>query len=196
MNDGNRLLNRRTLDALNVQRHDQVLEIGMGNGLFVKDLFRREPSLRYTGCDYSTAMIEVASRQNQPLVEQGGVRFILADANLLPFADQAFDQVFTINTIYFWDYPDQVLSEIHRVLKPRGKITIALRPKGSMQHYPFVQFGFAMFTPDEVARLLESNGFEVINLIEQPEPDREFNGTRLKIDTLIVQGVTRPGSGT
>lgn len=42
MNVGNKFINLHTIDVLNPKANDVILEIGMGNGFFVKDIFKLE----------------------------------------------------------------------------------------------------------------------------------------------------------
>ena len=63
MSVGNQLINEWTIDALDLQPHDNVLEIGMGNGAFVDKITAGDKSIRYTGLDYSPLMIEEATKR-------------------------------------------------------------------------------------------------------------------------------------
>ena len=186
MNAGNRYINRSAIEVLQAQPGDQVLKIGMGNGFFVKELMAVYPAVQYTGIDYSEVMVEEAKQRNADLIENGQVQFQLASAGQLPFAAEIFHTVFTVNTVYFWDDPAQVLSGIRRVLKPAGQLLIAVRPRSVMQHYPFVKYGFQMFSSQELGALLTRNGFTVTAILEKPEPDQEINGQKLTVKTLIV----------
>ena len=42
MNKGNEVINKWTNDVLELQPNDNVLEIGMGNGYFVKDVLQAD----------------------------------------------------------------------------------------------------------------------------------------------------------
>ena len=59
MNDGNRPMNLQTLAALDAKKGEHILEIGMGNGAFVKNILSIDPTLRYTGIDFSPLMVEI-----------------------------------------------------------------------------------------------------------------------------------------
>ncbi len=176
MNKGNYLMNVAAIETLAPQAQDTILEIGMGNGFFVKDILSMDPSVHYSGCDFSEAMIEAATQLNQEVVNTGQASFILAPANSLPFEESTFNKVFTVDTIYFWENPTPVLDEIKRVLKPQGQLLIAFRPKWAMEQYPFTQYGFTMYTMEELVALLPANGFVVSQSFEKQEPDQEING--------------------
>jgi len=162
MNESNLHINLNTFDALQLSANDKVLEIGMGNGYFVKNILAVHNSINYTGCDFSEIMVNEARNLNDKFIASGQAEFHISNANELPFESGVFDKVFTINTLYFWENPKNVLAEIWRVLKPKGQITISIRPKSVMQHYPFVKYGFNMFSKEDLKELVANNNFKVI----------------------------------
>ncbi|WP_074239283.1 class I SAM-dependent methyltransferase [Chitinophaga niabensis] len=180
MNEGNLYINQYTIAALEIKSHQQVLEIGMGNGFFVKDILTAAPSVKYTGCDVSETMVAEARSLNTRFIQKRQAEFIVAAADELPLFDALFDTVFMVNTLYFWEFPQKELAEVRRVLKPGGKIFIAIRPASVMQSLPFVQYGFRLYEKKDVAVLLKQNGFNRIHSIEKPEPVG-------KMQTLIVR---------
>ncbi len=97
MNEGNLHINLNTIEALNLQKGDHILEIGMGNGFFVKNILSTDHSIKYTGCDISEAMVAESSKQNETWIASGQAHFQLADANELPFDPSSFNKVFSIN---------------------------------------------------------------------------------------------------
>lgn len=57
------------------------------------------------------------------------VRFVLADATLLPLADRSFDVVVSTLSLHHWADPAGVFAELGRVLRPGGVALIYdLRP--------------------------------------------------------------------
>jgi ubiquinone/menaquinone biosynthesis C-methylase UbiE len=187
MNRGNETINLDTLKTLQAKEGDTILEIGMGNGFFVKEIVQKNNSVKYTGCDFSEIMIAQAEKINSKFINSGQVKFVLSNVASLPFANASFNKIFTINTIYFWEDAAIVLAEIKRVLQPKGKFIVALRPKWQMVHYPFTKYGFTLFSKEEVTALLTQNGFSIINIIENKEPDFEKKGEAMKVENLIIE---------
>ncbi|MGC4102565.1 class I SAM-dependent methyltransferase [Ferruginibacter sp.] len=186
MNRGNVHINLETLKIVNAAANDTILEIGMGNGFFVKEILQKNESIQYTGVDFSDVMISEAQRINKEWIEKGQAKFILADVNALPFADNSFSKIFTINTIYFWDDPAAVLASVKRVLRPGGQFIITLRPKRQMQQYPFTRYGFTMYSKEAATLLLLQNGFSVLQAIENKEPDFELKGNMVAMEHLVM----------
>jgi len=191
MNINNRHIYRYTLDAIRPAAGAHIVEIGMGNGHFVEELLEKEKDLTYTGVDYSEEMVTEATNRNKDAVRTGRAHFIHSDAARMPLPDNSADWVFTVNTLYFWEDIPATLAEIYRILRPGGRLLIAVRPKRSMQFYPFVRFGFNLFDREDIEQMLAGNNFEGIESIEQEEPDAARFDTTLKIETLIVMAQKR-----
>ncbi len=187
MNENNRYINQYTIEALNPKPGDNILEVGPGNGHFVKEIVGSAGEIAYTGIDFSATMIEEANRINSSLIRKGNVRFILTAAEQLPFHDLTFNKIFTVNTIYFWKDPVITLAEFKRVLKKQGELIISVRPRSTMEHLPFVKYGFSIFDKAEISDLLTTNGFAVTGSVERTEPPQTINGNEVKLETLIVK---------
>lgn len=185
MNDANGATNRHTIAVLNPEANDSILEIGMANGHFVKNILNLDKSITYTGCDYSALMVDLASKNNKDYVREGRATFIHANADKLPFEDQTFDKIFTINTFYFWDEHVKVLQELIRVLKKDGTFVLSLTPKHLLEKSAFTKYGFAAFSKEEIMELLHANGFNSIEVTEIKEPDQELFGNIFEKEVQI-----------
>ncbi len=188
MNKGNRDINLNTISIVNPKPKDTILEVGMGNGFFVSEIVSKHPEIQYTGCDFSELMIEEATKLNSGWISKGQANFVLSDIADIPFMDNSFSTIFTVNTIYFWDDESLVLKGIRRILMPNGKFIVALRPKHQAEKYPFIKYGFKLFSKEDVTKLFEENGLSVSHIIEQKEPDFDMNGEIMAMEHLIVVG--------
>lgn len=186
MNQSNALMNLSAIEFLSVKPGEHILEIGMANGFFVKDILSSDHTVKYTGCDFSEEMIKEAITLNAAYIASEQAQFICNAVNSLPFSENSFDKIFTVNTLYFWEEPNVSLQEIRRVLKPGGKFTVSIRPDSVMQVLPFTAYGFRLFSKEELLLLLSKNGFTTDNILEQAEPDQEINGRKYKMSYLHV----------
>jgi SAM-dependent methyltransferase len=96
-----------------------VLDVGCAKGFMLFDLITMIPGLTVRGVDISAYAIEHALDPIKPYVQVG-------DAQNLPFSDQSFDVVISINTIHNLERDEcaQALREIQRVAKKGAFITV------------------------------------------------------------------------
>ncbi len=186
MNKGNVLLNRNTIDLIKPRASMHIVEVGMGNGKFVEELFQKFPDCRYSGCDYSQDMVNESQSLNMDSVNKGVCDFHYCDTTQLPFLNNSVDVIFTVNTIYFWPDVDLVLQEYIRVLKPNGQLLIGLRPEHLMKHYPFIQYGFNLFSETIIESHLLEQGFGQIKSHTIREPDFVTEEFTMPVESLVV----------
>jgi SAM-dependent methyltransferase len=185
MNKSNRLLYEMTLNFLHLKKGDAILEIGMGNGHFVRELIEREPSVYYTGIDLSGVMVEEARRENE------GIAFHCAAAEKMPVEDGRFSKVFGVNVLYFWDQPTVTLKEIYRTLQPEGELILAFRSKATMKLLPFVDNGFTLYDIETATKLLQENGFRVTDVVTETEPEKlaADSSKLVQLENICIRGV-------
>jgi SAM-dependent methyltransferase len=104
------------LDALELGPGDHLLEVGCGGGLLLREALAR--GARVTGIDHSDDMVGLA-RDRAP-----GADVLLARAENLPFADDAFTAIAMSIVFFFLADPVGVLRECRRVLSPSGRLAI------------------------------------------------------------------------
>ena len=94
---------------------DSVLEVGCGFGWHLRAIREQYPHKRIAGIDFSCSQL----RQGTDYLRGRRVFMGQADASRLPFADDAFDLVFTSGTLacIHADLLPDVLREIHRVTR-------------------------------------------------------------------------------
>jgi SAM-dependent methyltransferase len=85
------------------------------------------------------------------------------DGSHLPFCDSTFDGVVSFEVLEHVFNIDQVLSEIHRVLKPNGLLLLSV-PFAWDEHE--VPFDFARYTSFGISHVLQSNGFKIVSSLK------------------------------
>ena len=176
----------KTIDNLQINQGDTVLEIGPGNGAHVQHLINKARNLQYKGVDISETMIIEAAKINAAIPNTS---FLLSDGKTIPFQDGSFDRVFTVNTIYFWEQPQAYANEIARVLCKEGIIAIGLIPRSTMQHIPFSKYGFTMHDTASVSLLLKNAGLKVIGSETDKELVNSNSGEQIEREILIVTAI-------
>jgi len=108
---------------------DSVLEIGTGKGRFMTAVAPHVKEL--TTLDVSAEEQYFAQLNAAYAGIQGKIRYLIQDAASLPWPDKTFDAVLTMNAIHHIPHFEQVLGEMQRVVKPKGKIVLAdFSPRG------------------------------------------------------------------
>ena len=100
-----------------------LLDIGCGSGLFCQ--LASQAGLAVSGIDATPEFIEIAQQQTPT------VTFVTGEMEELPYPDQTFDVVTGINSFQYAASPVQALKEAYRVLKPEGKLIVALWGKAA-----------------------------------------------------------------
>ncbi len=186
MNAANRPLYEAAWKALDPRDGLSVLEIGFGNGLFMDDLSHRARGLVLHGLDFSKEMVKEATARNEKLIVSGALTLVHGASDHMPFADAAFDRVFCINVVYFWEEPARHLSEVLRVLRPQGTFTTVLRTRSAMEKLPFTRFGFTMYEQADWEEVLQKSGFRTVSVTVLKEPEIDYEGRRYKPESLVV----------
>jgi ubiquinone/menaquinone biosynthesis C-methylase UbiE len=125
----NRERSEWVLSQLDVNPADRVLEIGFGPGADIQRVSRMLDSGIVHGIDHSETMLQQASLRNRKAVQSGKAQLRVGTADALPYADSTFDLLYSINVGQFWTDPQRELREIKRVLKPQGRLALAVQPR-------------------------------------------------------------------
>ncbi len=108
-------------------RFDAALEIGAGTGYFSLNMMRAGLIADLTCTDISSGMLDVL-QNNARRLGLTAVSSVQADAESLPFADESFDLVLGHAVLHHLPDLDRAFSELHRVLRPGGRILFAGEP--------------------------------------------------------------------
>lgn len=115
-----------TIDLLALNKDERLLELGCGAGFAMKLLLQEASVHKITGVDLSETVLKLARKRNRHELSKGSARFVQGDVKQLPFEDQQFTRVYSIQSIYFWDHIDETTAEIYRVLKSKGRVVLTL----------------------------------------------------------------------
>lgn len=169
MNETNAKMTFHSVDRLNLLNGNITLELGHGNCQHLSYLLNLKNNLIYYGLELSELMIEEAQRINKEFIVAGRAFFYLYNGENIPFADNFFDRIFTVNTIYFWNNPGMLLFELYRVIKPDGILNITFEQKSFMEQLPYAKFGFELYDDEKMTKLVATTPFEIIASDTQTE---------------------------
>lgn len=164
MNESNGLLYQLMFSILSEKQIDTstILEIGFGNGLHFSQILEQLNCQHLTGLDFSKDMCNEALKRNLVAVSAGKLNIVCEDLlnNTLPH--QAFDLILGLNIIYFWQPFESYINALKPLLKPNGILALGFRPEACMKLYPFSAHGFKLYSEEELNRLMQQQGFELI----------------------------------
>ncbi len=98
--------------------YKKLLDIGCGTGYLI-NMLSKEYEAEFTGIDLSPEMIKQAKGKNI-----GNAIFVEGKSDELPFEENTFDAITTVESFYFWENHTEALRQIKNVLKPGGKFLL------------------------------------------------------------------------
>ena len=110
-------------------RGQEVLEIGVGMGADHLRWAQHEPK-RLVGIDLTSRAVQFTRSR----LRQHGLRpeLLIGNAELLPFADNSFDIVYSWGVLHHSPRTDKALGEVYRVLRPGGQARIMIYHRPSV----------------------------------------------------------------
>lgn len=166
------------------QRQPRILDLCCGTGHLYEEL----SSLgQYVGIDFAPSMIKHCKNMFP------GGEFAIGNAEKMPFPDDSFDCVVCFWSFHHFVYPQEVLDEIRRVLKPGGLVLIATFKDTGLNPFAFIGdklsdtfWGFTTnrYSVKEMTALM--NGFKKVNI--QLFPKRASFLGLMGIRFMIVTG--------
>ncbi|PMB52888.1 SAM-dependent methyltransferase [Fischerella thermalis CCMEE 5201] len=156
-------IHKRLLNYVNLPPHSNILDLGCGTGRLLDRLANQFPDMYATGLDLSPQMLRVARQNNR---HHPRLIYVEGKAESLPFANSQFDAVF--NTFSFLHYlqPEQVLSEVARVLKKGGYfylVDATVKIQGESQLIPLTPGGVRFYSKKQREKLGYNVGLECIS---------------------------------
>ncbi|MBM3272858.1 class I SAM-dependent methyltransferase [Candidatus Kaiserbacteria bacterium] len=169
-----RIRRQRVLEM--IPRGDgDVLDLASGPGVMVDGLL--EKGYRVTCTDAAPEMIERAKEEHG---SKANVSFMVGDAYGLDVPAESYDIVTAMGLIEYLDREDDFLTEVGRILKPRGTFIVTY-PNYTSPWRAWNRIGLAVlglirpakvpeithreYTARAAARRLQAHGFEVVDCV-------------------------------
>ena len=113
---------KEALARMPVEAGDRILDLGTGSGYALRALRETHDTGRSVGLDGSAEMVHNA----RAYTDDPSIGFLQGDFHHLPFADESFDHVWSMEAFYYAQEPIAVLEELRRVLRPGGTVYCAV----------------------------------------------------------------------
>ena len=180
MHESNIRMTRGAINALELTDGDLILELGHGNCKHLPEVLEKAERTSYYGLEISELMQKQAAEVNTVAMQANRASFHLYDGQKIPFSDNTFHKILTVNTIYFWENPKEFIKEIYRVLKPHGLLAISFADKNFMESLPFTAYGFDLYSKERIYNLAEVAGFKVKDISSTTEKIRSKAGDEVE----------------
>jgi arsenite methyltransferase len=148
------------LEKMRLAVTDNVLDVGCGAGWLTRRIAVMVPEGRVVGLDVSDEMIRIARRTG---VEHDHVLYVTGEAGGIPWEANFFTHAISLESAYYWPNPASGLQEIFRVLRPGGKLWIAINYYRDNPHChqwgPLLAVKTHLLPADEWAELFREAGF-------------------------------------
>jgi len=115
---------KKVVASIKNHQADSILDIATGTGDLAIKYAEHTDASKIIGLDLSEGMLEVARKKVLGTPLEHKVDFIKGDSEALPFEDNSFDAITVSFGIRNFENLEKGLSEILRVLKPKGLFII------------------------------------------------------------------------
>lgn len=156
-------------------RGASLLDICCGTGALSRELADWVgPNGKITAVDFVSEMLEIATKERSA-DGSAPIQFINADAMQLPFADASFDGAAVAFGIRNVDDVPACLKELHRVLRPGGRLMILEFGKPNLPIFSQAFILYSRWIMPQIGRLLTGNkaAYEYLPRTAQEFPCRQ-----------------------
>ncbi len=121
-------ITEKTIRLMNLRPGERVLDLGCGAGWATRLLARLvgegpQGFGQVVGVDVSDEMIRHARQASKDF---DNVMFVWGSAQQIPWEENYFDKVLSVESFYYYADQDRALAELFRVMAPRGRLFILI----------------------------------------------------------------------
>jgi len=112
------------LQAMKLEPHQKVLDVGCGTGNLLKKIHSADHSVKAMGVDDSPKMLEIAKTKLKNARDIDFKQMKVED-ELREIKDGSYNRVVSVNAVYAFNDPAKVIAEMYRITMPGGRVVIA-----------------------------------------------------------------------
>lgn len=155
----------------------RLLEVPVGTGVLTMPVYRDLPDAEITCLDYSLDMMNSA-RKKADAAGLRNVTFTQGDVSALPFADESFDIVLSLNGFHAFPDKEAAYRETYRVLKPGGTFCGCFYVKGGCARTDWF-----------VRRLYQPKGFFTAPYETEESLRNRLSGMYREVSVSRIEGI-------
>jgi len=174
-------ITEKTIQRMGLRAGERVLDLGCGSGWATRLLARLvadgpEGFGQVVGLDISDEMIRQARQASRDFEN---VLYVWGSADKIPWEENFFDKVLSVESFYYYPDQERVLAELFRVMAPRGRMFILINlykdNEYSLQWVDKLKVPVHILSAAEYVELLKKHAFENVEAVripdETPTPD-------------------------
>jgi len=182
-------ITEKTIRHMELRPGERVLDLGCGAGWATRILARLagegpEGHGQVIGIDISDEMIRRARSASKDF---DNVMFVVGSAEKIPWEENFFDKVISVESFYYYPDQDRALNELFRVMAPRGRLFILINlyqdNPYSLRWVDFLEVPVQARSKQEYVDLLHAHAFENVQALQIPDDTptpEEYSGKWFK----------------
>jgi ubiquinone/menaquinone biosynthesis C-methylase UbiE len=175
----------QTIRRMALKPGERVLDLGCGTGWATRMVARlvAEGPVGFgqvIGLDISDEMIARAREESR---ESDNILFVWSPADRIPWEENYFDKVLSIEAFYYYPDQERVLAEMFRVMAPKAQLYILINlykeNSSSLRWVDKLGVPVQLRSENEYAEMLERHSFEEVEIHHVPDeslPRNDYQG--------------------
>ncbi len=171
-------ITEKTLRRMDLRAGERVLDLGCGSGWATRLLARLVGEGPHgfgqvVGLDISDEMVRHARAASHDFEN---VMFVQGSAAQIPWEENFFDKVLSVESFYYYPDQDRTLAELFRVMAPHGHLFILINlykdNPYSLQWVPKLKVPVHVRSAEEYVELLKKHAFKNVESAQIPDDTR------------------------
>jgi ubiquinone/menaquinone biosynthesis C-methylase UbiE len=165
----------KTIRIMDLRAGERVLDLGCGSGWATRLLARLvaegpEGFGQVVGIDISDEMIRQARVESKDF---DNILYVWGSAQQIPWEENFFDKVLSIESFYYYADQDRALAELFRVMAPHARLFILINlykdNPYSLQWVHKLKVPVHVRSKEEYVQLFKAHAFENVEAIQIPD---------------------------